>query len=95
VNSDRIISYLSKILVDVVVLPKPGLREEQLVVNKVFANKFLFFISVNQVSYRVDTMRLPYSEGSCFKSRHKGLLSCLAFLFSCIPSGVCRDSASN
>jgi len=44
VNSDRIISlYLSKIQVDIIVLPTPDLREEELVVNKVFANKFLFF----------------------------------------------------
>jgi len=72
--------YLSKIWVDVVVLPTPDLREEQSVDNTVFANQFSFFlISVNQVSWRVANLCPPYSEGSSFKSRLKGMLSCLTF----------------
>jgi len=96
VKPGRIISlHLSKIQVDVIVLPTPDLREEQSVVNMIFANKLFFFISVNQVSCRVDTLCLPYLEGPSFKSRLKGLLFCLAFFISCIPPGVCRDSTSN
>jgi hypothetical protein len=44
-----ILLYLSKIQVDVIVLPMSDLREEQLVVNTVFANNFFFFSPVNQV----------------------------------------------
>lgn len=96
-NPGHIISlYLSKIQVDIIVLPTSDLREEQLVVDMVFANKFLFFFfSINQVLCRVDTICILYSEASSFISRLKGLLACLAFLFSRIPPGVCRDSTSN
>jgi hypothetical protein len=37
--------YLSKIWVDVVVLPTPDLSEEQSVDNTVFANQFSFFFN--------------------------------------------------
>jgi hypothetical protein len=44
VNPGRVISlYFSKMQVDVIVPPTPDLREEQLVINTVFANKLIFF----------------------------------------------------
>jgi len=46
---DRLISlYLYKIPVDVIVLPTPDLREEQSVVNTVFANKFIFLFPLTK-----------------------------------------------
>jgi len=44
VKPSRVIPlYLSKIQVDVIVLPMPDLREEQSVVNTVFTNIFFFY----------------------------------------------------